>query len=144
MEAAMTPVLSPTRNFALALLLPAAFLVGSGAAPRAAVAQQRGQQCFNVSSINSFSPAGRDKVDVRVGANRYYRLDLLGTCPDVDYSFRVAVRTRGGSSWICQGQDADLIVPDPSGTQTCPVTGVRELTPEEVATLYGPHSRHRH
>jgi hypothetical protein len=99
------------------------------------------RECFNVRSVNSFTPAGRDAVNVRVGANRYFRLDILGTCPDIDFSMRVGVRPRAGSSWICQGQDADLVVPSPSGTQVCPVLGVRRLSDVEVQALRA--RRHR-
>ena len=53
----------------------------------------------------------------------------------VDWSFRVALRTTGGSSWICQGADAEIIVPSPNGRQRCLVSDVRPLTPAEVAAI---------
>lgn len=99
----------------------------------AAAAMQRQQRdCFSARSINGFSPVGRDQVDVRVGASRQYRLELAGYCPDIDWSWRIALRTRGGSSWICQGLDAELIVPSTTGPQRCLVSSVRRLTPEEI------------
>lgn len=105
-------------------------LVGE-AAPGAA-AQPARRDCFHARSVNGFNPVARDQVDVRVGANRRYRLELAGYCPDVDWSWRIALRTRGGSSWICHGLDAELIVPSPTGPQRCLVSSVRRLTPEEV------------
>ncbi len=90
------------------------------------------RECFSARSVNGFNPVGRDAIDIRVGANRRYRLDLVGYCPDVDWSWRIALRTRGGSSWICQGMDAELIIPSPTGPQRCLVSAVRRLTPEEV------------
>jgi hypothetical protein len=90
------------------------------------------RECFSARSVNGFNPVGRDAIDIRVGANRRYRLELVGYCPDVDWSWRIALRTRGGSSWICQGMDAELIIPSPTGPQRCLVSSVRRLTPEEV------------
>jgi hypothetical protein len=134
----------PLRILAVALsLLPLAGCVNDAdGAPRAA-APPSGRACFNARLVNSFTPVGRDAVDVRVGANRYYRLGLDGTCLDVDFSFRVALRARSGATWICNAYDAELIVPGHGiGPQRCPVLSVRQLTPEEVSALYGS-GRHR-
>ena len=73
------------------------------------------------------------RCDVRVSRNRQYRLTLAGYCPDVDWSLQIALRTRGGSSFICAGLDAEIIVPSTTGPQRCAVTEVRRLTPEEIA-----------
>ena len=101
--------------------------------PADAVGQQEAPRCFLSRQVNGFNARGRDAVDVHVGANRYYRLTLGGPCPDVDWSLRAGIRTLGGGSWICQGADAEIIVPSPNGRQRCLVTDVRALTPDEVA-----------
>jgi hypothetical protein len=111
----------------------------AASAPAAAPAQRAAPRCFLASNVNGFTPRGDNAVDVHVGVNRDYRLTLAGYCPDVDWSLRVALRTTGGGSWICQGADAEIIVPSPTGPERCMVTDVRALTPEEVAA-----SRHRH
>ena len=98
----------------------------------AAPAATSGRDCFNARNVFSFRAYRDDWVDVRVSANRRYRLELTGVCPEVDWTQRIALRTRGGSSWICQGFDAELLVPSPTGPQRCPVTSVRRLTPAEV------------
>jgi len=108
-------------------------------APAAAPASRAASQCFLASQVNGFTSHGDEWVDVRVGANRAYRLNLAGPCPDVDSSLRVALRTRAGGSWICQGADAEIIVPSPTGTQRCLVTGVRPLSPAEAAAGRGRH-----
>ena len=101
-------------------------------APAAAPAERQASRCFLASQVNGFSSHGNDEsVDVRVGANANYRLSLAGPCPDVDWSMRVALRTRGGGSWICQGADAEIIVPSPTGTQRCLVTDVRPISRAE-------------
>jgi len=104
------------------------------AAPGSAATQGEGRECFHVDSVSSFAPAPGDAIDVRVRANDYYRLELIGTCPDIDWALGIAIRTRG-SSWVCRGYDAELIVPHPSGTQYCPVRAVRRLSEAEVEAL---------
>ena len=102
------------------MLKSATILLGVGVfAALAGCAQQlrgpdyasSGRQCFHAGSVNDFDARGRDTVDVRVGANRYFRLQLFGSCPNVNWSQRVALRTTAGSPWICQGLDAEIIVP---------------------------------
>jgi hypothetical protein len=105
----------------------------AASAPAAAPAQRAAPRCFLASNVNGFTPRGDNAVDVHVGVGRDYRLTLAGVCPDVDWSFRVALRTTGGGSWICQGADAEIIVPGPTGHERCMVTDVRALTPDEVA-----------
>lgn len=101
----------------------------------AAAAQSRpARDCFSARSVNGFRPVGRryEAVDVTISRNRQYRLTLAGYCPDVDWSLRLALRTRGGSSFICAGFDAEILVPSPTGLQRCAVSEVRRLSPEEI------------
>jgi hypothetical protein len=112
----------------------------TASAPAAAPAGRPAPRCFLASNVNGFTPRGNDAVDVHVGVNRDYRLTLAGYCPDVDWSLSVALRTTGGGSWICQGADAEIIVPSPSGRQRCLVSDVRPLTAAEVAA----NSHHHH
>jgi hypothetical protein len=123
MNAAAIPVLSAVIGIVAVL----------SAGQDQAVAQDGPQrECFSARSVNGFNPVDEDTVDIRVGANRRYRLELVGYCPDVDWSMGIALRTRGGSSWICQGMDAELIVPSPTGRQNCLVSSVRRLSEAEV------------
>jgi len=135
------------RHYLIPFIVPAigaallvAWAAASGSAGAAsATAERPAPRCFLARQANGFTARGRDAVDVHVGANRYYRLSLGGVCPDVDWSLRVGIRTLGGGSWICQGADAEIIVPSPNGRQRCLVTDVRPLSREEVAA-----SRRRH
>jgi hypothetical protein len=110
-------------------------------APRAQAAGTSGRQCFLASQVNSFHPIDRDTVLVRAGASTYYQLDILGTCPDIDWSNRIGIRSTGGGSWVCRGQDAELLVPGPAGFDRCPVLGVRLLTPDEAKAALASGSR---
>ena len=90
------------------------------------------RQCFLASQVNNFWGARDDKVLVRVGVNNVYELQLAGMCHDIDWANRIALRSTGGSSWICQGLDAELLIPSPIGPQRCLVTDIRKLSPEEA------------
>lgn len=129
-------------------LLPALLLLAATGSTTSGVADaaptRRGSECFNIRSVSDYSSAGRDAIDVRVGANRYYRLDILGTCPDIDLNFRLALRSRSGSSWICRDTDALVIARGPfGGPQSCPVIGMRRLSDAEVDAIRHPPRRHR-
>ena|SRR5436305_884575 len=107
-----------------------AALAGCAAQPAATAtsAPRPGGQCFLASQVNSFTPTKEGFVDVRAGASRYFRLDLGGGCPNVDWSMRVGIRSVGGGSWICEGYDAELIVPDPAGAERCPISKVTMIS----------------
>lgn len=105
-------------------------LFGCTAEPPASpqAAQTAGRECFRASQVNGFSPVSDNIIDVQVGANRYYRLSLMGMCPNSVWTHRVALRTTGGGQWICQGLDAEIIVADPSAPERCLVSNVQPIT----------------
>lgn len=119
------------RLFATAAASTALLIACTPAPPRTAQGMNSaGRQCFLASQVNSFHAVDRDTVIVRVGASRNYQLEILGTCPDINWSNRIGVRSTGGGSWICQGMDAELIVPAATGFDRCPVLGVQPISPE--------------
>src|SRR4029453_5854248 len=122
-------------------ILPVLLAVGSlGLAASFAVEAQSGtssaqpaaRQCFLPSQVNGFTAIDRDTVHVNVSASQVYELELFGDCPDVDWEQRIAIRSTGGSSWVCRGLDAELVVPSPIGPTRCPVSTIRRLSDEEV------------
>ena len=96
--------------------------------PLAQTAGARGGQCFHAGQVNDFHPVRDHVVQVTVGARTLYELDVLGTCPEINWSNRIAIRSTGGSSWVCRGMDAEILMPGPGGLQRCPVLGVRKLS----------------
>ena len=125
MKSQLVPLL--VRALGAGLIL--AFAVGD--APASAF-QRQARQCFRAAEVNGFTARNDREVDIRVGARRHYRLSLYGSCP-ADFSLRVGIRTRGGSSWICEGADAELLVRGPTGPERCLVRDIRLLTPDEVS-----------
>lgn len=109
-------------------------LAGCTAQPTANAASgaPAGRQCFHASTVNGFSAVDDNALDVQVGTNRYYRFDLVGVCPDIDWTETLALRTTAGSAWICAGADAEIIVPNRiTGPQRCLVTSVRPISRDE-------------
>jgi hypothetical protein len=100
-------------------------------AQAASLAAER--RCFNASNVNGFQVVDSRTVDLTIGAGRIYRLELLGVCPDVRDAVGVAVRTRGGSSYVCEDNDLELVVPSQTGPRVCPATGLRQRSAQELA-----------
>ena len=133
MRAAVAALLITLPAVACAPQPTTAPMAGStGAAPSAAAGQR---QCFNAGNVSGFRVVDDRTVDLDVGANQSYRAQLFGTCPDVRGALGVGLRTRGGSSFVCDDQDLELVVPSESRNEvrTCQVTALRRLTEAEVA-----------
>ena len=127
---------------ALVLLLPlgaaaiAACAQQAASAPAPSPAASSSRECFNARNISSVKAQGESTIDIQAGVRRYYRLQIAGVCTNVNWARKVAVVTRGGSSWICQGFDADLVIDDPgTGPQRCLVSSVRRLSDAEARAL---------
>ena len=126
MEMKILPLLVAAGSLGLAASLAV------GAQPKANSAQSSGRQCFLPGQVNGFTALDRDTVHVKVSASQVYELELFGDCADIDWENRIGIRSTGGSSWVCQGLDAELIVNSPIGPQRCPVSTIRRLSDEEV------------
>lgn len=125
-------------NVKIALTVAAASLMCLGSATAKSPetpkpAKSRGQ-CFWTHQVNNFASDDNRTVNLRVGVSDIYQLEMFGRCQDVDWSQKIAIVSRGGSS-ICTGLDAEIIAPTPIGPQRCAVKTVRKLTPDEVKAL---------
>lgn len=92
------------------------------------------RQCFYAPQVRGFTPLGGDRVQVRAGADTY-ELRTGGNCRELDWSRQIALRSISGGSWVCQGLDAELLVPSLTlgrGVDRCLVTDVRLLSPQEA------------
>ena len=97
-------------------------------------AKPAARQCFWANQVNNFAAADEDTVNVRVGMKDVYQFEMLGRCPDIDWSDRIAIVSRGSNS-ICTGMDAEIIAPSTIGPQRCPIRTMRKLTPDEIKAL---------
>jgi len=118
------------------LAFTAAVALCAGALVPPAAQAQKGQDCFFHRDTDSFTPVDDHTINLRVGENRYYQLELLNPCLDLDFSQSIGLRSRG-SSWICTGQTnaAEIITRSAAGPQRCQVSSVRRLTPADIAAM---------
>lgn len=116
--------------------LAATSCVADGAQLAPPAGKSAGRACFHANQVRNFSAPDEDRVYVRAGTKDVFELELLGPCPNLDWTHRLGLRSRG-SNFVCAGVDLDLIVPQEAGMRplTCPVRAVRKLTEEEVAKL---------
>lgn len=97
-------------------------------------AEKPRRQCFWANQVNNFAAESDEVVNVRVGVRDIYRLELFGACPEIDWTQKIAIVSRGGST-ICSGLDAEIITPSSIGPQRCTVRKVRKLNEAEIKAL---------
>ena len=129
------------RKIALGLAAAGLMAVSAAAAPAAPppdtpadTAAKPARHCFWTRQVNSFASRDNRVVNIRVGVNDYYQLELMGRCQDVDWNQKIGLVSRG-SDYICTGLDAEILSPTRIGPQHCPVKTIRKLTPDEVKAL---------
>ena len=132
-----------SRTTLAALALSAAGLAacaGTHGAPyiaadaKVASAKESDASCFRPDQITGFSAVGDKALNIRVNGSRVYQLDLMGSCPNIDWAMKAAIQSRSGG-WVCNPLDAMVISPSPIGPEQCPVTAIRKLSPQEIAAL---------
>jgi hypothetical protein len=100
-----------------------------------AIGQSSAQQCFLANEVDGYTAGPDGFVNVKVGADRWFGFQLGSDCPGMDWLMQIAIRPRD-SNWLCEDQNSFLIAPDPAGLhRSCFVSGIRRLTPPEVASL---------
>ncbi|WP_454758582.1 DUF6491 family protein [Caulobacter segnis] len=114
-------------SIVLAALVSASPVLAAGAKP-----ERPKSACFRPDDVNGFTVIDDRTVDVTISPKNVYRLTLFSPSPDIDWSLRIGIYSRG-RSWVCSGYDAEIIVPEATGRRRYPVTEVRKLTPEELA-----------
>ena len=85
-----------------------------------------GNDCFWLSQVSGFTDAGDDRIYVHTGPSEVYLFETFGTCPDLDFTEKLALKQRS-PGMICRGFDVDLIVPSAIGTQRCPVRMIQKV-----------------
>lgn len=127
---------SRSRSVLLSALLGCAVLASSAPAAMAADAPKASQrECFLSRNLNGFNAPDDHTLYVRSGVKDIYRLDLMSSCINLTFRQSVGLKSTGGSDWICDPLDAEVVYGDVGIPQRCPVTAIRKLTPDEVAAL---------
>jgi len=116
----------------------AAALALSGCASRGGTAAEAPHRdCFSSGRVSGFTPVDATTVRLRVGVKDEYEMTLLGFCPDVDWTQRIALRSMRGSSMICMSDAMgwEILVLDRHGIgpDRCRVRSIRKLEPQAPA-----------
>jgi len=128
---------TPRAQFRLGFAASAAALLALGATAVGAADKPAKDTCFWARNITSFAAPDDHTVYVKVNQRDVYRLDLMISCPDVQFNQRVELQSsRGAGGSICGPLDADIVSHATGlGRQRCPVKALTKLTPDEIAAL---------
>lgn len=119
---------------ALVLALAATATVSQAAGPQDKPVKPS-RACFQVNDVGGWKEGADHSFNLRTIRGDVYTSRLMGICPDIDWSQNIAIKTRA-SSFICEGDDATIIVPRASfGPQNCNIDKIRKLSKEEVDKL---------
>ncbi len=96
-----------------------------------------GQACFFSRDFQQWRSPDPNTIYIRVGVNRFYRLDLSVPCPPLQFPDVHLVSVFRGTDTICAPIDWDLRVSQfPQGiTEQCIVKSMTRLTPEQVSAI---------
>ncbi len=100
-------------------------------------ADDSARHCFFSSQFNNWKAADDKTMFIRVGVNRYFRVEFANGCQTLTWPNAILVTQFRGSNTVCSAIDWDLKVSQgPHGiTEACIVSQMTELTPAEVAAL---------
>ena len=100
-------------------------------------------RCFSMHDFENWKAPDAKTIYIRVGVNRYYRLDLSTPCQALTWpDSHLITKVRGGDQ-VCTGIDWDLAVSDSSGglgrgagmREACIVKTQTPLSPADVAQI---------
>ena len=96
-----------------------------------------GQACFFSRDFQQWRSPDPNTIYIRVGVNRFYRLDLAAPCEALRFPDAYLVSVFRGSDSVCAPIDWDIRVAQrPVGvTQQCVVRAMTRLTPQEVESI---------
>ena len=111
------------------------------AQPAAEAPRPAARQCFFPRQLSSWSEVNDTTVTIRIGVERFYRLDLTSPCPELRQTLSLGLEGHHGGSSICSDDNFDLLVRDLSGegTRRCNVRAMTAISREDAAALNRRH-----
>jgi len=92
--------------------------------------------CFDPTFVDGFQTPD-DHTMIVTSGREAYKLSLTGVCIGLDTSFVVGIRSRYPMAEVCGPFDAEILYRDGDRRQTCQITAVKHLSPEEAAEFTG-------
>ena len=123
---------------AIPLSLLAAAVV-AGAATQAATAADKTEKpsraCFRPSDVQSWKMTNKQQgINLSVLHGGVYSAQVLGYCAGADFAQKIAIVSES-SNFVCEGDQAKLVVRDVQGPESCQLLKFHKLTDDEVAGL---------
>jgi hypothetical protein len=102
-----------------------------------AIAAPESRRCFFSNQFENWKAADEKTLYIRVGVNRYFRLDLASSCRAALWPSAYLITKFRGSNSVCTALDWDLqVAQQPHGiAEPCIVSQMTELTPAEADAL---------
>ena len=92
--------------------------------------------CFDPTFVDGFQTPD-DHTMIVTSGREAYKLSLTGACIGLDTSFVVGIRSRYPMADVCGPFDAEILYRDGDRRQSCQITAVKHLSPEEAAEFTG-------
>jgi hypothetical protein len=124
------------RSGATGLMVLAAAASMTLAADGASQGAKSPDACFSAANFRAWKAADGSTIFVRASRRRYYRLDLMGICPQLTMPGARLITTFTGSRRVCSALDWNLRVAGPATPATvCRVRSMTPLSPAQVAAI---------
>jgi hypothetical protein len=97
-----------------------------------------GQRCFSIREFRNWKAPDARTLYIRVDPRRYFRLDLVASCPGLLSRNSHLITKWRGSSWVCSPLDWDLKVsedPMRGFASPCIVKSMTALSASEAAAI---------
>ena len=119
------------------LVIAAVLAAGVPGAAVSAQAADESRHCFFSSQFKNWRAADEKTLYIRVGVNRYFRLDLAASCRTALWPDATMITVFRGSNLVCSALDWDVKVSQRVNgiPQACMVSKMTELTEAEAAAL---------
>jgi hypothetical protein len=93
--------------------------------------------CFQARQARSYSRIGPQTLLVEAGIRGSYQMEMLDTCPDLDWSNDAMFRGRGGGTFVCSALDAEIVLPRDGRRQVCLFNRITPISRAEADAFAG-------
>lgn len=119
----------------MVLAAAASMALAADSAPQSAKSPHA---CFSAANFRAWKAADGSTIFVRASRHRYYRLDLMGVCPQLTMPGARLITIFTGSRQVCSARDWNLRVAGPGMPAIlCQVRSMTPLSPAQVAAIPG-------
>ena len=108
------------------------------AADPASTVPAKSPECFYIRDFENWKAPDAKTVYIRINSNKYFRLDLAGSCPALLWPDSHLITKWRGTNWVCTALDWDLKVSQGAihgFAKPCIVKTMTALTAQEASAI---------